>query len=218
MRKRVPPSSAPDTAAAPRHKVPVDNDTPMQIERLLTPDTETARLLAEIERLRESEERFASTMALAAIGIWHVDDTGRFLYVNPQLCAMLGYTEQELLARTVKDISHADDLDTTVALSTQLRDGTIPSFKIEKRYLRKDGTTMWAGLTIALKRDREGRKLYDVSVVEDISARKEAEQRVQYLASHDALTNLPNRATFSELLNAACATARRYDRGSRCYS
>ncbi len=211
-RKRVPASAARDTAAAPRPKVPADNEMQVQVERLLTPDTETARLLAEIERLRESEDRFASTMALAAIGISHVDDAGRFLYVNPQLCAMLGYTEQELLARSVKEISHADDLDTTVALSTQLRDGTIPSFKIEKRYLRKDGTTMWAGLTIALKRDREGRKLYDVSVVEDISARKEAEQRVQYLASHDALTNLPNRATFSELLNAACATARRYDR------
>ncbi len=68
---------------------------------------------AAAERLRESESRFASTMALAAIGISHVDDEGRFLYVNPQLCAMLGYSERELLALTVKEISHPDDMDTT---------------------------------------------------------------------------------------------------------
>jgi diguanylate cyclase (GGDEF)-like protein/PAS domain S-box-containing protein len=164
---------------------------------------------AAAERLRDSESRFASTMALAAIGISHVGDDGRFLYVNPQLCTMLGYSEAELLARTVKDISHPNDKDTTQELSRQLRDGTIPSFKVEKRYLRKDGSMIWAGLTVALKRDRAGRKLYDVSIVEDISVRKEAERCVQYLASHDALTDLPNRSTFTELLALACETARR---------
>ncbi len=161
------------------------------------------------ERLRESEQRFASTMALAAIGISHVDDEGRFLYANPQLCAMLGYTESELRARTVKDISHPEDMDTTHELVSRLRQGTIPSFKAEKRYIRRDGTVVWAGLTVAVKRDREGRKLYDVSIVEDISARKEAEQCIQYLANHDALTGLPNRARFSLLLSQACEAARR---------
>jgi diguanylate cyclase (GGDEF)-like protein/PAS domain S-box-containing protein len=211
-RKRVAPARAKRRDAAAEPEASLHGEVLVPVEPLLEPDATTARLLAEIERLRESEERFASTMALAAIGISHVDDDGRFLYVNPQLCAMLGYSEQELLGRTVKEISHPDDLDSTSNLSARLRDGTISSFKVEKRYLRKDGTTMWAGLTVAMKRDREGRKLYDVSIVEDISARKEAEQRVQYLASHDPLTNLPNRATFSELLASACMTARRYGR------
>lgn len=164
---------------------------------------------AAAERLRESESRLASTMALAAIGISHVDDEGRFLYVNPQLCAMLGYTEAELLALTVRDISHPEDVDTTHELSTRLRQGSIASYKVEKRYVRKDGTVVWAGLTIALKRDASGRKLYDVSIVEDISARKEAEQCIQYLANHDALTGLPNRARFAQLLAEACEAARR---------
>jgi diguanylate cyclase (GGDEF)-like protein/PAS domain S-box-containing protein len=162
-----------------------------------------------LERLRESESRFASTMALAAIGISHVDDEGRFLYVNPQLCAMLGYSESELLARTVRDISHPDDLDTTHELSARLRQGSIASFKAEKRYVRKDGTVVWAGLTVALKRAADGHKLYDVSIVEDISARKEAEQCIEYLANHDALTGLPNRARFSHVLGLACDAARR---------
>ena len=68
---------------------------------------------------------------------------------------------------------------------------------------------VWAGLTVAIKRDRDGRKLYDVSIVEDISARKEAEQCIQYLANHDALTGLPNRTRFSHLLGLACEAARR---------
>jgi len=164
---------------------------------------------AAAERLRESESRFASTMALAAIGIAHVDDDGRFIYVNPQLCAMLGYSESELLARTVKDISHPEDVDTTRELSARLRSGAIASFKAEKRYLRKDGSVVWAGLTIAVKRARDGRKLYDISIVEDISARKEAEQRIQYLANHDALTGLPNRARFTQVLAEASEAARR---------
>ena len=165
-----------------------------------------------IERLRESEDRFSSTMELAAIGIAHVDDKGRFIYANPQLCEMLGYTEEQLLALTVKQISHPGDVSLTDELRLKLRAGEIKSFKIEKRYLRKDGSAVWVGLTIASKRDRTGKPLYDISIVEDISARKRAEERIQYLATHDGLTGLPNRAMFGQLLNLAIETARRYDR------
>lgn len=167
---------------------------------------------AALERLRDSEERLASTLRLAAIGISHVGDQGRFLYVNPQLSAMLGYTEDELLGRTVKDVSHPDDVGATDDLVAQLRNGEISSFKREKRYLRKNGSVVWVALTAAVKRDRAGGRLYDVTIVEDISARKEAELRVQYLASHDSLTDLPNRATFAEMLKVASHSARRQGR------
>jgi diguanylate cyclase (GGDEF)-like protein/PAS domain S-box-containing protein len=165
-----------------------------------------------LEKLRESEERFASTMELAAIGIAHVEQGGRFRYVNPQLCDMLGYTEAELTSMTVKEVSHPGDVNATDGLRDQLRAGTIKSFKMEKRYLRKDGSPIWVGLTIACKRDRSGQCLYDISIVEDISARKGAEERIQYLATHDGLTGLPNRAMFGQLLGLAIETARRYDR------
>ncbi|HET7131118.1 MAG TPA: diguanylate cyclase, partial [Gammaproteobacteria bacterium] len=165
-----------------------------------------------VERLRDSEERFSSTMELAAIGIAHVNHTGRFIYANPQLCEMLDYTEQELLELTVKQVSHPGDVNVTDDLRDKLRSGAIKSFKMEKRYLRKDGSPIWVGLTIACKRDRSGKPAYDISVVEDISARKRAEERVQYLATHDGLTSLPNRAMFGQLLNLAIETAKRYDR------
>ena len=165
-----------------------------------------------LDKLRESEERFSSTMKLAAIGIAHVERGGRFKYVNPQLCEMLGYTEQELLTMTVKDVSHPGDANMTDELADQLRSGAIQSFKMEKRYLRKDGSPVWVGLTIACKRDRAGRCEYDISIVEDISSRKGAEERIQYLATHDGLTGLPNRVMFNQLLGLSIETSRRYDR------
>ncbi|HVY65503.1 MAG TPA: EAL domain-containing protein [Gammaproteobacteria bacterium] len=166
----------------------------------------------DMERLRESEERFSSTMELAAIGIAHVGHDGRFAYVNPQLCEMLGYSEAELLGLTVAQITHPDDAGKTDDLRDQLRSGAIKSFKVEKRYLRKDGTPLWVGLTIAVKRDRRGRPAYDVSIVEDISDRKRAEEKIQYLATHDGLTGLPNRVMFTELLALAAERSRRYRR------
>jgi diguanylate cyclase (GGDEF)-like protein/PAS domain S-box-containing protein len=165
-----------------------------------------------LDKLRESEERFSSTMKLAAIGIAHVEEDGRFRYVNPQLCDMLGYTEQELVSMTVKEVSHPGDANVTDDMRDQLRSGAIQSFKVEKRYLRKDGSPIWVGLTIACKRNRSGGCEYDISIVEDISSRKGAEERIQYLATHDGLTGLPNRVMFQQLLGLSIETARRYGR------
>ena len=165
-----------------------------------------------LERLRESERRFASTMELAAIGIAHVDERGRLLYVNPQLCKMLQYSEDELTGMTVRQISHPGDVFATDQMRDSLRRGEIESFKLEKRYVRKDGSPVWVGLTIAAKRDRDGSQIADISIVEDISARKRAEERVHYLATHDGLTGLPNRTMFGELLKLGIETVKRYDR------
>jgi len=164
------------------------------------------------EQVRDSERRATSTLELAAIGIAHVDDAGRFLYVNPQLCKMLGYTESELLALAIVDVSHPDDARMTDGARDELRNGDVESFKMEKRYLRKDGSTLWVNLTVAAKRDQYGCRVYDVSIVEDISARKTAEERVQYLATHDGLTGLPNRTMFTQLLSLSVEGAKRHGR------
>ncbi len=161
------------------------------------------------ERLLEREQRATSTLAMAAIGIAHVDDSGRFIYVNPQLCRMLGYSEDELLQMGVKQISHPADMNITDSVRDRLRRGEIDSFKMEKRYLRKDGVAIWVALTIASRRDEAGRRMFDISIVEDISARKVAEDRVQYLATHDSLTGLPNRTIFAQLASLAIGSARR---------
>lgn len=170
----------------------------------------TARKQAE-EQLSENEELYRSTFELAAIGIAHVDPSGRFIHVNRQTCEMLGYTREELLGMTVKQISHPDDASITDQDRARLHAGEIDLFKLEKRYLRKDGTPIWVALTITTKRGKNGKPLHDISIIENITARKEAEERVQYLATHDELTGLPNRTMFSQLLSHAVKSAQRYN-------
>lgn len=165
-----------------------------------------------LEQLRESEERYHSTVELAAIGIAHVDTDGRFIHVNPRFCSTLGYSPDELIGTSVKAISHPEDVDATDGDRDRLRKGEIDFFRREKRYLHKNGSTVWVSLTITSKRDRHGNCLYDISIIEDITARVEAEQKVQYLATHDEMTGLPNRASFLQLLSQTLETCKRYHR------
>ena len=186
----------------------------------MTRQIETSPLPAELEllrqerdRLRESEELYANMVELAAIGISHVDVNGRFVHVNRRLCEMLGYTRDELLELNVLDVSHPEDRWQTDKDRLRLQAGEIDCFKAEKRYVRKDGTPIWVHLTIAARRGIDGRRLHDISIVEDITERRNAQSRVQYLATHDELTGLANRTLFHELLMHASARERRYGRG-----
>jgi diguanylate cyclase (GGDEF)-like protein/PAS domain S-box-containing protein len=129
--------------------------------------------------LRDSERRLIDTIELAAIGITHVDANGRFLHANRWFCDFLGYTREELLGMSVKQISHPDDRNVTDAVRAQLRSGAISSFQSDKRYLRKDGSAVWVQLTISVQRDAEGRPLHDIAVMQDITARKAAEAAQQ---------------------------------------
>jgi diguanylate cyclase (GGDEF)-like protein/PAS domain S-box-containing protein len=146
------------------------------------------------EQLRESERRFSGTVDLAAVGIAHVNGDGRFIHVNRQFCEMLGYSEDELLELSIKQVSHPDDSTISDAARRKLRNGEIDSFKIEKRYLRKDGSTIWVALSVAMMRDPQGEPLYDVSVIEDISARKRAEQATLRLGRMFAALSATNEA------------------------
>ena len=165
-------------------------------------------------KLRESEARYASTVELAAVGIAHVAVDGRFIWCNSRFREMLGYDNDELLERTIRDVSHPDDMHLTDGDRSRMHAGAIDSLTVEKRYVRKDGATIWVRITGAPRRATDGSLLYDVSVVEDITVRKTAEARVQYLATHDELTGLPNRTLFGELLQHAIDAAKHHDR--RC--
>jgi diguanylate cyclase (GGDEF)-like protein/PAS domain S-box-containing protein len=192
-------------------------------ERMLEPDAQLlgfiralgaqiggfhARALT-LDRLRDSEERYANMVELAAIGISHVDLDGRFVHVNRRLCDMLGYTRDELLQLSVRQVSHPEDILATEKNMQRLSRGEIDSFTAEKRYLRKNGTPIWVHLTVASRRSVDGRRLHDISIIEDITERKEAQSRVQYLATHDEMTGLANRTLFNELIEHAVARERR---------
>jgi diguanylate cyclase (GGDEF)-like protein/PAS domain S-box-containing protein len=158
--------------------------------------------------LRDSEARYAGTVELAAVGIAHVDTGGRLIWSNSWLHEILGYTKEELEHLTVWDISHPDDVHVTDHERAEMHAGTLDSLRTEKRYVRKDGGVIWVKIACAPRRDGDGKVLYDISVIEDITPRKAAEARIQYLATHDALTGLPNRVLFTETLARAVETAR----------
>ena len=129
--------------------------------------------------LAESEARFRATFENAAVGIAHVAPDGRWLRVNEALCRILGYLADELITRSFQDITHSDDLAADLAEVKGILDGKIDSYGMDKRYLRKDGSVVWARLTVGAVRKSDGSVDYLVNVVEDISARKQAERALQ---------------------------------------
>jgi two-component system sensor histidine kinase/response regulator len=131
------------------------------------------------EALRESEERFRATFEQAAVGIAHVGTDGRWLRVNRKLCEIVGYPREELLEKTFQDITHPDDLGKDLEQARKLLAGEIGTYSMEKRYFRKDGSTVWINLTGSLVRDRGGEPSYFIAVVEDISERKRAEAKLR---------------------------------------
>ena len=144
----------------------------------------TARKQAE-SNLQESEQRFRATYEQAAVGIAHVALDGAWLRVNQKLCDIVGYERDELLVKTFQDITHPDDLETDLGFVRQVLADEIKTYSMEKRYIRRDGSLVWINLTVSLVRDSFGAPQYFISVVEDISARKQAE-----IALHHSETRL----------------------------
>lgn len=128
--------------------------------------------------LREAEERFRSAFENAPIGIALVGPDGGWLRVNRTLCELLGYTEAELLGRTFQQITYPDDLDADLEFVRQVLAGEIRTYQMEKRYLRKDGSLVWALLSVSLVRGDDGDPRYFVSQIEDITDRKRYEDEL----------------------------------------
>jgi PAS domain S-box-containing protein len=131
------------------------------------------------EALRESEERFRGTFENAAVGIAHVDCTGRFLRVNERYCTIVGYAHEELMKRTIREITHPDDLSATEPVCWSVLRGELPRREVEQRYVRKDGSLVWVELSAALQPSVAGGPDYSISVIQDISERKKMEAELR---------------------------------------
>ena len=133
------------------------------------------------EALLESEERFRATFDQAAVGIGHVGPDGRLLRVNRKYCDIVGYSEEELKALTIQEITHPHDLEASMIHFQQMLEGKLGSYSLEKRYVRKDGSFVWVNLTVSTVADPGGNLRFAVGVVEDITARKKAEEEIERL-------------------------------------
>ena len=129
--------------------------------------------------LRESEERFRVTFFQAAVGIAQTSLDGQWLLLNPRFCEILGYSEDELRGKTFIDITHPDDREASLTAHRKFLAGEISSWSSEKRYIRKDGITVWARVFVSLVRNQHNEAQYFVSVVEDITEKIQAERALQ---------------------------------------
>ncbi len=134
-----------------------------------------------LRELQENEQRFRSTFEQAAVGIAHVAPDGRWLRVNQKLCDIVGYSREELLQKTFPDITYPEDLDASMEYVRQALAGEIPTYSMEKRYIRKDGSLVWINLTVSVVRNVSGDPTYFIAVIEDIVKRKKAEEDKQNL-------------------------------------
>src|SRR5262245_28441230 len=132
-----------------------------------------------IEAPRDSEARFRAIFENAAVGIARVAPDGRWLEVNQRLCDIVGYDCEELMTKTFGDITHQDDLEQDLEAMRRMLAGEVETYLREKRYYRKDGSVVWANLTVSLVRKADGAPDYFVSIIEDISARKRAEEKLR---------------------------------------
>ena len=137
----------------------------------------------------------------AAIGMAVVSADGSWLQLNEALCKLVGYSEQELRATTFQKLTHPDDLRQVQSYIQRVLEGFIQSHEQEKRYVHQDGRTVWVLWHVSLLKDSEngGQRLF--FQVQDISDRKEAEEKL----TQDSLTSLPNRARFNDLLKLRLA-------------
>ena len=145
--------------------------------------------------LRESEERFRHVFEDAPIGMALVDMDGMLQQVNKVFCEMLGYHKQELIRCSLSTITHPADVGKDGILAAQVLKGSITSYKVEKRYLRKDRETLWADLTATFIHDQDGQTVYGLMMLENIIERKRArllEEERQHVAYelHDGLAQV----------------------------
>jgi two-component system cell cycle sensor histidine kinase/response regulator CckA len=131
------------------------------------------------EALCESEERFRTLFEQGSVGIAVLDLDQRFVRMNSAFCGMLGYQQEELLGRSMLDVSGGKDLQRSEEQSRALLGGDMPLLNMDKQYSRNDGELIWGHVTASVLRGKDGQPVGSVAVVQDISERKRSEEALR---------------------------------------
>ncbi len=132
-----------------------------------------------LDVLRESEERFRGVFEQSSSGIMLSDFEGRILEVNPSFSRVLGYSGQELVGRNIVDLTHPEDRKIEQAKAMELKEGRLEAFRLEKRFLGRDGRIIWAEIGMSGLHDDQGKIVYTLGMMEDITERKAADEALR---------------------------------------
>jgi diguanylate cyclase (GGDEF)-like protein/PAS domain S-box-containing protein len=148
----------------------------------------------------EALVRYRTIFDCASMGIVRAHRSGRLVEANPAIESMLGYTSDELRTMQFREYTHPDDVEQNLVFFREMMDGARDAYQYEKRCFRKDGSLIWIRLTSVAEVDDDGRREFSITMFEDITERKVAEQQRleqaqlnEHQALHDALTGLANR-------------------------
>jgi diguanylate cyclase (GGDEF)-like protein/PAS domain S-box-containing protein len=144
----------------------------------------------------EADSGYRLVFEAVPLGLGRLSLEGDFLEANPALLSLLGYPAERLSGLNVHQLSHEDDVEPNRALLATAAEGSAGQLSLEIRLLAADGNYLWCELHVSTVRDGDGRPLYHVVLIEDISDRKGQELLLTHRAEHDGLTGLHNRAVF----------------------
>ena len=191
------------------------NKTPLPVEAWAS-ELGDGRLLYGVRALRESavlEEAlryFDVAFDRSPIGMALFNTDGEYVRVNAALSALLGRPPEDLLGRRDQELTHPDDRQADLDAAWEILEGRTDTHQTEKRFVRPDGTVVWALANLTFLRDEAGRPLSWVGQFQDVTDRRRQEVELQHLADHDPLTGLLNRRAFERALDQHLARVRRY--------
>lgn len=147
----------------------------------------TEVLVQTAESLLESRERYRSAFEQTAIGIAHVSIEGDILQANPVYCSMLGYAQNELEGKNLRDLASSDSIIEDQVKMQLMREGKIHDYTLEQHCYRKDGSPVWIKITASLARDKSGIPEYFIRVAEDITENRSLKEQLQQSQKMEAV-------------------------------
>lgn len=162
-----------------------------------------------LEFLRESEEKYRTILENIQEGYFEVDLAGNLIFFNDSVCDMLGYSNRETKNMNYKVFTNEDMAKKVYQAFNKVYQTGEPTREFNWQIIRKDGTGRYIEASVSLRKDSSNRPIGFKGIIRDITERKEWDKQLNYMATHDALTGLPNRTLFMDRLQMALAQCKR---------